>query len=123
MAKKWDLYPFGNVAMVNPGRVLVASPICRPAAAFASYSSKVQIQHWLPLRRVAGFQQALGFGFVFGAQAGLLAGRAVLHVEHLAAPEQGVFRFHLDYLFRYSSPVSTAFLNASGGKVSASLEQ
>jgi hypothetical protein len=66
---------------------------------------------------------AHGLGFVFGAQAGLFAGRAVLHVEHFAAPEQGVFCFHLDYLFRYSSPVSTAFVNASGGEVSASLEQ
>lgn len=29
-------------------------------------------------------KQAPGFGFVFGAQAGLFAGRAVLEVEHLA---------------------------------------
>jgi len=47
---------------------------------------------WLPC--VAGFQKAFGLGFVFGVQAGLFAGRAVLHVEHFAAPEQGVFRFH-----------------------------
>jgi hypothetical protein len=33
-------------------------------------------------------------GFVFGARAGLFAGRAVLDMEHFSAPEHGVFCFH-----------------------------
>jgi hypothetical protein len=33
-------------------------------------------------------------GFVVGAQVGLLAGRAVLDVEHAPTPEQCVFSFH-----------------------------
>jgi hypothetical protein len=54
----------------------------------------------------------------------LFAGRAVLHVEHFAAPEQGVFRFHNWLsLFRDTSPVSTAIVNARCGEVSASSSQ
>jgi hypothetical protein len=31
-----------------------------------SRNKNLKIQHWLPLRRVAGFQKALGLGFDFG---------------------------------------------------------
>src|SRR5271156_2634616 len=51
----------------------------------------------------------------------MFAGRAVLHVEHFPAPKQGVFRFHNWLsLFRDTSPVSTAIVNARCGEVSAS---
>jgi len=46
------------------------------------------------LRFVAGVKRALGLGFVFGSQTGLLAGGGVLGVEYARAPEQVEARFH-----------------------------
>jgi hypothetical protein len=44
--------------------------------------------------RVFGWRKAAGLGLVLGAETGLLAGRAVLRIEYVTAPEQGVFGFH-----------------------------
>jgi len=40
-------------------------------------------------------EQTAGLGFVFGAQARLLAGLAVLDIMDRAACEQGIFIFHV----------------------------
>ena len=45
-------------------------------------AGKVQVKHRLPLRFVRGVEQALGLGFVAGAQAGLIAGGGVLSIIH-----------------------------------------
>ncbi|MGB7747876.1 MAG: hypothetical protein WBN75_11370 [Verrucomicrobiia bacterium] len=57
-------------------------------------AGKVQVQHRLALRLVAGVKQALGLGFIFCSQTGLLAGGGVLGVEYARAPEQVESRFH-----------------------------
>jgi hypothetical protein len=54
----------------------------------------MQVEHRLALGFIAGVQETAGLGLVLGAETGLLAGRAVLGVEYLTAPEQGVFVFH-----------------------------
>ena len=57
-------------------------------------AGKVQVQHRLALRLVAGVEQAARLGLVLGAQAGLLACGGVLAVIYVTTAEQGVFRFH-----------------------------
>lgn len=47
------------------------------------------------VRLIAAVQQGVGFGFVLGPKAGLLAGGRVLTVEHFATAKQGVARFHV----------------------------
>ena len=82
------------------------------------------VKHRLPLDLVAGIEQALGLGFVFGAQAGLLAGWAVWDVKDPTTPEHRGFRFHgMIALNQATSPGATAFSNARSGKVSASFRQ
>jgi hypothetical protein len=58
-----------------------------------------------------------GFGFVLGAQAVLLARHGVLAVINPRSAEQDESRFHrLISLNRETSPVSSAFTNASFGE-------
>ena len=58
-------------------------------------AGKVQVQHRLAVRLVAGVDQLQRLGLIAGAQTFLLAGRRILGIIDSAAPEQCVFCFHV----------------------------
>ena len=58
-------------------------------------AGKMEVEHRLAVRFIAGVNQLLRLGFVAGAQTFLLAGGGVLGIINAVAAEQGVFRFHV----------------------------
>ena len=77
----------------------------------------LQVQDGLPVGFVLGMKDREGFGFVLGAQAVLLARHGGLAVINARSSEQDESLFHkLISLNRETSPVSSAFVNASFGE-------